>query len=1355
MSSVAPLYFPPFDVRGDPSSLGQRWAEYVERYNNFLLAMDITDPTRQRALLLHFSGEDVYRIFKTLPETGEAKDYKKATAALKAYFQPQKNIEYEKYTFRQATQQVGETLDTYHTRLQQLATYCEFHDKDAEVKSQIVSGCSSKRVRRHALREPKLPLPELLAFGRSIEISEDQATGIEKEINVAKLQIDTVKRQPMHAKFGRPRRPQQKQKTCFNCGGNYPHTHQKPCPAQGQRCRSCNKLNHFAKVCRSSKSQSRYTTQPVPPLHQGQQVQTVREPCAKQMDSLSDSSDQETELLFGVGAFPQLPKAVITIANCPVEILIDSGASINILDKTTFAKIKETNPLITLLSSSTKVFAYASDTPLALAGKFTSEISTKDAVTVGTFYVAANSKGNLLSFKSATDLKLLHVNVDTVHHASIGQHQLTPPTKIEQNSSHTGNLSTDLVQEFSELFNGVGKLKDTTIKLHIDENVPSVAQPARRIPFHIRKALDKALDELEEHDIIEPSVGATPWVSPLVVFPKPNNPDEVRVCIDMRQANKAIQRERHPTPTVEEILHDLNGASVFSKLDLNKGYHQLELDPKSRGITTFATHRGLYRYQRLAFGITSAAEIFQYQIQTALAGIPGCRNLSDDIIVYGKTQQEHDATLRNVFQRLRDKGLTLNRSKCVFNKGNLNFYGYTFSADGMKADDKKLQAIKDAPVPQHVGELRSFLGLVNYVSRFIRDFATIAAPLRDLTKKSTNWTWNSEHQIAFDKLKESLTSKSVVAYFDPQKETEIIVDASPVGLGAILMQKTVLSHGEEQSKVCAYASRTLSDVERRYSQTEKEALAIVWACEKFHLYIYGEKFNIVTDHKALEMIFGNASSRPPARIERWNLRLQNYNFTVSYRPGRDNPADFMSRHPTQVQRTRRNSAEEYVNFLERHAVPIAMSYDEILQETEKDPTLSALKMLITSGKLQQPLQESRFAPDVNVRELQTYAKVQDELVLTEKGSILIGTKILIPETLRSRVIELAHEGHQGIVKTKSLLREKVWFPGIDNLVENVVKRCIPCQASTAKEQLVPYKMSTLPRGPWDKVSIDFSGPYPNGEYILVVIDEYSLFPELEIVRSTNGKTVIPKLNRIFSTFGIPRVVKTDNGSPFQGHCFRDFSNELGFRHRKITPHWPRANGEAERFMRTLNKTVEAAQCENKSWENELFTFLRNYRATPHSSTGQTPAFLLFGRNIGTKLPQYTEKPENDQALRQKDTAAKEIMKQNAERKKEHKVHDFQNGDRVLVQSQNKGKLKTFYDPKPYHIVDIKGSMITAARPGHQITRNSSWFKKLPYKQQMEEEEDDCDYALEKDRTLIAKRYPVRNRKQTEFYFGTH
>ena len=193
------------------------------------------------------------------------------------------------------------------------------------------------------------------------------------------------------------------------------------------------------------------------------------------------------------------------------------------------------------------------------------------------------------------------------------------------------------------------------------------------------------------------------------------------------------------------------------------------------------------------------------------------------------------------------------------------------------------------------------------------------------------------------------------------------------------------------------------------------------------------------------------------RIEQWDLRLQNNNFTVSYRPGRDSPLAFMSRHPTREQRTHHNLLEEYVNFLERHSVPIAMSYQELLQETEKDSTFRALKIVITSGKSQQPLQVNRVAPDVNVHELQRYARVQDKLVITEKGSILKGKKLLIPEILRNCVIELAHEGHQGIVKTKNLLREKVWFPEMDRLDENVIKQRIPCQASTAKEQLEPQK----------------------------------------------------------------------------------------------------------------------------------------------------------------------------------------------------------------------------------------------------------------------------------------------------------
>ena len=283
----------------------------------------------------------------------------------------------------------------------------------------------------------------------------------------------------------------------------------------------------------------------------------------------------------------------------------------------------------------------------------------------------------------------------------------------------------------------------------------------------------------------------------------------------MRLPNRAIHRERHPSPTVDDIIHSLNGAKKFSKLDLRSGYHQLVLAPESRHITTFATHKGLKRYKRLNFGTSSAADIFQHTIQHALEGINGVLNISDDIIIFGKTTAEHDKALKEIFQRLSDKGLTLNPDKCVFDKENLDFFGYTFGPAGMKPDPKKVLAIQDATPPTNTAELRSFLGTVNYVSRFIYDFSTITAPLRALTRHGTKWQWTKQHQHAFDELKRRLTASPTMAYFDPAKDTELVVDASPVGLGAILTQKT----SDSGKNIVAYASRSLSPVEQRYSQT--------------------------------------------------------------------------------------------------------------------------------------------------------------------------------------------------------------------------------------------------------------------------------------------------------------------------------------------------------------------------------------------------------------------------------------------------------------------------------------------------------------------------------------------------------
>ena len=302
----------------------------------------------------------------------------------------------------------------------------------------------------------------------------------------------------------------------------------------------------------------------------------------------------------------------------------------------------------------------------------------------------------------------------------------------------------------------------------------------------------------------------------------------------MRMANRAIQRERHPSPTVDDLINELNAAQVFSKLDLRSGYHQLSLAPESRYITTFATHKSLRRYKRLNFGTNSASELFQQVIHDQIHDIPGAINISDDVIIYGKSQEQHDAALHAVCQRFADIGLTLNRAKCQFSQTQLTFFGMVFSPEGISGDPLKVSAIKNASSPNSVKDVRSFLGMAAYCSKFIPNFSTLSEPLRKLTVKNAKFCWTKREQNAFENIKSALTSNTVMAYFDQTKQTELITDASPWKLSAILAQKTTT---HDDRRIVAYASRSLSEIERKYSQTEREALAIVWAMERKFIYV--------------------------------------------------------------------------------------------------------------------------------------------------------------------------------------------------------------------------------------------------------------------------------------------------------------------------------------------------------------------------------------------------------------------------------------------------------------------------------------------------------------------------------------
>ena len=526
-------------------------------------------------------------------------------------------------------------------------------------------------------------------------------------------------------------------------------------------------------------------------------------------------------------------------------------------------------------------------------------------------------------------------------------------------------------------------MKDYKLKIPIDDSVQPVVQPVRRVPYHLRNKLSKKLDELESLDIIEKVDGPSEWMSPVVCVPKSNS-DDIRLCVDMRVANTAVKRERYPIPTVDEVVQELNNSSIFSKINLKMGYFQVEIDENSRGITTFGTHQGPYRYKRLIMGISCAPEMYQKCIQQIIQDCEGAHNIQDDIIVHGSSQEEHDIRLRNVLSVLRDKGLTVNANKCELNMSHLVFMGHVLSARGIGPAMVKVKAVVEAREPETVSELKSFLGLVTFSSRYIPNFSTVSEPLRKLLRKNELFVWGDNQRTAFEKLKTLLSQADTLGYYDINAPTQVIADASPVGLGGVLVQK----QGEE-FRVISYASRSLSDVECRYSQTEKEALALVWVCERFHPYLYGVKFELLTDHKPLEFIY-SPRSKPSARIERWVLRLQPYQYSVRYIKGDSNIADSLSRLIPKIGKPceKHDIGQDYIRFVASEATPRAMTTREIERASENDPDLQGVRNCLLTGGWHH-------------LENKHYLTIQTELSAIGK-LVLRGTRIVMPSELHER-----------------------------------------------------------------------------------------------------------------------------------------------------------------------------------------------------------------------------------------------------------------------------------------------------------------------------------------------------------------
>ena len=690
----------------------------------------------------------------------------------------------------------------------------------------------------------------------------------------------------------------------------------------------------------------------------------------------------------------------------------------------------------------------------------------------------------------------------------------------------------------------------------------------------------------------------------------------------MRSANKAIRRERHSTPTLDELKTLLSGVKVFSKLDLNQGYNQLELDDESRHITTFSTHVGLYRYCRLFFGVNSASEIFQETIRLTLSGIKGAVNIIDDICVLVQIKQAMIPFCGKPFNASIRKAWLSMHGNVFTTRNHWNFsdtHSEKMESNQIKTNSK---TILDLPTPSSTSEVRSLLGMMNfYGTHHIPKHATLTHDLRQLTKKSSPFSWTEKHDAALAKPKRALSEATILAYFDPKKKTEIYTDGSSVGLSTVLTQ---------EGCIIQFASRGLTSTEQRYSQTEREALAITRACEYFYIYLFGAPFTLYTDHKPLMAMLHN--SQHASRGGSWGCSPMTWLFSIVQVMTNLLIISVATMWTWNPVREKKKIAEEYMNYVVTTSTPKAMTVEEVANETAKDPTLAAVtNALITNQWLNND-------DKIDYQTFRTLYLCRSELSLAHNTRMVLkGRQIVLPQSLHRKAVNIAHSGPQGIVKTVALLREKSWFREMQSLVEQTVKKCRSCQVTTPTVTREPLQMSSLPKAPWTELSADF-GHLPNGRYVLAVQDEYSLYPVVDAINSTSANCVIPRLDKIFSEFGYSETPKTDNGPPFNNTNFAQFCTHNGIKHRKITPLWPCANAETERFMRTLEKSMKSATTPN--FKQAMHHFLLDYRTTPHTTTGVPPTTILFGCSLRTKLPHISETSQKDAPVRQRDTAQK-------------------------------------------------------------------------------------------------------------------
>lgn len=1217
-----------------------KWKTNYERYRSVAGITNISAEAQANSLLLHM-GEAVNEILDNHPPTAiQLATYEGLIAFFNDKFMKQVNVIFERAQFNKRTQREGETAQEFITAVTNLSKTCNYGQMTDElVRDKLVAGILDAKLSETLQLDKNLTLQSAKS-----KILQNERVKLEnKTIRDQTGDINRVHREKYQPKKQSNLKDSPKHPQCGRCGSKPSHT-LRECPAIKEKCRKCDIKGHYAKMCKTGHKK-----------HVARVVDT----------SSSDSEVGQIICEVSDGKNTQWNISLALSSGEHINCKIDTGADVSIFSKQNYDKLSEKPRL---KHTRTKLKG-PGNTNLPVIGKINLPVCWKGDIRLLKMFVIEN-KDNLLGRPAIENLNVLKF-VDEITNDKMSLNKI--------------------MSDYPELFKGFGKLKnyEHDIKLDPDAQPYSICTP-RRIPLPLLQSVEKELKYMVEQDIIEevsPN-NPTPWCAPMVCVPKKGG--KIRICADFTELNKHVQREKIILPTVDATIAQIKNAKVFSKLDCASSFWQLSLTDPSKNYTAFLTPFGRYIYKRVPFGITSAPEIYQQAMNRLFHGQKGVLVHMDDITIFADSEKHHNEILKKVLEILKENSLTLNKDKCQIGISEIKLLGHIVGKSGLRIDDNNIKAIIDFKPPENVSQVRQFLGMINHLTKFLGNAAEHTRPLRELLKQNVVFTFNQQHLDCFNKLKTLVTTAPVLKMYNVSAKTRILADSSSYGIGGCLEQ--LQSDGRWAPVI--YCSKSLSETQQRYAQIEKEAYAVTWVCERLEEYLLGKSFTIQTDHLPLLSILKKKPINDlTVRLQRFRLRLTRFVYEMEHVPGKSfYIPDTLSRRPLPEGDKDKDVLEEevtlHINVINKQLL------EDDLNTSRKRITEAQKKELTKLGDYVE-----KGWPDKKkvTGECQKYFKYKEDITFYE-DTLYYKDIIIIPPSLYKETLKNIHIGHQGINSCKSRAKNAVWWPHMNNFIEEKISNCLEC-LKNKNQETDPMTIRNLPVLPFEHVATDLF-VYKNITY-MVVQDVYSKYPEVIVLSKTKSEHVIEKLKEVFSRFGIPKILYSDGGPQFDSYIFRDFAKSYDFKHIISSPKFPQSNGCSERAVQLVKNLIK--KCE------DFNLGLLAYRNTP-LPCGNTPSELLMGRILRELLPINETKlkpklPDHEQIIvKQKEEQKR--SKENYDRRHASKeLPKLESGDFVWVRDMKRtGYItQTACAPSSFFVETEEGT----------LRRNRKFLTKLP------------------------------------------